>query len=67
MRERPLEWEAWSPNERIRFAQANGRIRIKVPGHDGWPRESGWSVLINQNIDATVRHMLREIGWTEAG
>jgi hypothetical protein len=67
MRERPLEWEAWSVDQRVRFAQSNGRIRIKVPGNDGWPRESSWSVLIEQNIDATVRHMLRDIGWPEAG
>ncbi len=40
-RERPLEWEAWIPDPRVRFARSDGGIRIKVAGHDGWPRESG--------------------------
>jgi len=62
-RERPLEWEAWIPDPRVRFALSDGGIRIKVAGHDGWHRESGWRLLAGHNIDVTVRRLLLEIGW----
>lgn len=62
-RERPLEWEAWMPDKRVRLSHSNGGIRIKVAGRDGWPRESSWRLLIKGSTDVTVRQLLREIGW----
>jgi hypothetical protein len=62
-REQALEWEAWMSDQRVRFSRSGSGIRIKVPGHDGWPRESSWRLLIGDDVDATVRRLLLEIGW----
>jgi hypothetical protein len=56
------DWERWSQDERVHFARSDSGIRVRVPGHDGWPRESDWSPLAD-NVDATVRRLLNEMGY----
>ena len=57
----PENWESWSQDEHVQISRSDGGIRVRVMGHDGWPRDSEWSLLIDHNLDATVRELLNSM------
>ncbi len=57
-RERPLEWEAWIPGPRVRFARSDGGIRSRSQA-----TTAGLGRAVGACLPDTVRRLLLEIGW----
>jgi hypothetical protein len=54
------KWDTWPTDTSVQYASSDGGIELRVADGEGY-RHSGWCKLLGDDLDATIRQLLREM------